>query len=225
MNPIEPHTPIQYIIGKTEFFGADFIVNEDVFIPRPETETLVEAVIDIARNLQPMANSPRILDLCAGSGNIVISLTKNIPDCKIVASDISRKALAVARENALINGVVGRVDFVESDLFENIKGEFDIIVSNPPYVARYEFKELQHEVMMEPSIAIDGGEDGLDFYRRILAAVPGFLKKTGCLVMEMGFGQAGAIKGMIERTNMLELSGIKKDHNGIDRVIAIRWIS
>ena len=175
-NTVKPHTPLQYIIGKEKFFGLDFIVNEDVFIPRPETEILVNTVLDTIDTIRNTLNHSlrsgsgqardtiRILDLCTGTGNIAISLTKNTRNCKISASDISEKALDVARENARINGVHDLVDFVKSDLFSDISGKFDIIVSNPPYIARYEFKTLQKEVLREPVLALDVGEDGLDFY-------------------------------------------------------------
>lgn len=222
---VEPHTPLQYIIGKTEFFGLDFAVNEDVFIPRPETEVLVKVVLDITYNLKLKTYNLRILDLCTGSGNIAISLTKNITDCKIVASDISDKALEVAKRNASLNGVSERIEFLESDLFENIKDRFGIIVCNPPYVARYEFKTLEKEVLKEPRIAIDGGEDGMDFYRRIVSQAPAFLKNGGYLVMEIGFGQLNFIRKIIEDTKVFKISEVKKDQNGIDRVIVAKWIN
>ncbi len=158
MRPIAPHTPIQYIVGKTEFCGIDFAVDERVLIPRPETELLVEKVIELAG---VCGRDLRILDLCTGSGNIAITLTKALTNCRIVASDISEDALDVARSNAAKNGVSGRVEFVRSDLFTDVAGSFDIIASNPPYIARAEFGSLQKEVLREPRIALDGGDDGL----------------------------------------------------------------
>src|SRR3989338_7173073 len=216
---IEPYTPIQYVMGKTEFFGLDLVVNEDVFIPRPETEVLVQTAIDIIYELRVTSYKLRILDLCTGSGSIAISLTKYMPDCKIVASDISGCALKIARMNARRNSISERIEFIESDLFENIMGGFDMIVSNPPYVARYEFATLQREILMEPRMAIDGGEDGLDFYRRISDVATKFLKRDGYLIMEMGFGQSDAIINIIEGSRILNITDIKKDHNGIDRVM------
>ncbi|MDD5423575.1 MAG: peptide chain release factor N(5)-glutamine methyltransferase, partial [Candidatus Omnitrophica bacterium] len=130
MRTIAPHTPVQYIIGTTEFCGLDITVNEDVLIPRPETELLVAAVAKRAMGRVPNSGSLRILDLCTGSGNIAIALTKSIPDCKIVASDISEAALSVARRNAGKHGVADRIDLVKSDLFRSVRGMFDIIVSN-----------------------------------------------------------------------------------------------
>ncbi|MBI5144090.1 MAG: peptide chain release factor N(5)-glutamine methyltransferase, partial [Candidatus Omnitrophica bacterium] len=194
-------------------------------IPRPETEVLVETAIDIIQRTAGIAHRLRILDLCTGSGNIAIALTKDIHNCKIVASDISEAALAVAKKNAALNGVFDRIEFIESDLFENIKGGFDIIVSNPPYVARYEFAALQREVLMEPRISIDGGEDGLDFYRRIQENTSKFLKRDGYLIMETGFGQSNAIINIIEDSRILKVTDIVKDRNSIDRVMVARWIN
>jgi len=225
MNTVKPFTPIQYIIGVTEFLGSDFIVNEDVLIPRPETEMLVEIAVERAFSFQSSAVGLNILDLCTGSGNIAISLTKKITNCKIAASDISDKALAVARKNAGANGVSGAIEYIESDLFENINGKYDIIVSNPPYIARHEFDTLQEEVRFEPRIALDGGDDGLEFYRRIFREAHKFLKKSGYVIVEIGYGQAKAINGIIVRAGNFKLVDIRKDHNGIDRIITAKWIN
>ncbi len=222
MRAIEPFTPIQYIMGKTRFFGLDFIVNEDVLIPRPETELLVEAVISVASSKGQVA---RILDLCTGSGCIAIALTKAVLDCKIVASDISYKALNIANINAGRNGISDRIEFIRSDLFEELYGQFDIIVSNPPYIARYEFESLQKEVLKEPRLALDAGDDGLDFYRRIIPSASKYLRNGGYLVMEIGFGQAKAVSQIIEAEDTLKLLDIKKDHNGIDRAFVAQWIN
>jgi len=219
MRTVTPHTPIQYIMGKSEFCGLDFIVNEDVLIPRPETELVVETAIDLVHGLRSTVYGLTILDLCTGSGCIAISLTKAITDCKIVASDISEGALKIAEENAKVNGVFGKIELIKSDLFKEIKGEFDIITANPPYIAKDEFCELQEEVLREPNIALDGGPDGLDFYRRIIPGASGYLKSGGYLVMEIGFGQNAAVCKIIEMDSPLKLVGVKKDRNGIDRVI------
>ena len=235
MKTIAPYTPIQYIMGKQEFFGLDFMVNENVFIPRPETEKLVDEVVSLVQSTGCMVQSPRILDLCTGSGNIAISLmvrlrspsilseveglTKNMPDCKIVASDISQDTLDVAKRNAARHGVNDIIEFVRSDLFENVEGKFDIIVSNPPYIARYEFRDIGREVLMEPMAALYGGEDGLDFYRRIIKDAESHLRGGGYLIMEIGFGQAAEIRKIIDRTESLKVLKIRKDRNGIGRVI------
>lgn len=223
MKTVKPHTPLQYVMGKTSFLGLDFKVNEDVLIPRPETEILVYTVIDIANGQGNPAGGLKILDLGTGSGCIAISLTKNLDNCKIIASDISEKALDVARENAALNGVSGRIKFVKSDLFNDIKGRFDIIASNPPYIAKPEFAELQKEVLMEPRVALDGGDDGLSFYRRIAAEAPEHLKNGGYLVMEIGFGQAPLIKDMIRGVKGFEVLAVKEDQYEIDRIIVARW--
>ena len=235
---VEPYTPLQYIIGKEKFFGLDFFVDENVFIPRPETEVLIETTLKIIDGLvihrrgvvvenqmtpRRCRDKLRILDLCTGSGNIAISLTKNMHDCKIVASDISEDALEVARENAASNGVSENISFIKSDLFNNIKERFDCIVSNPPYIARYEFKTLQKEVLKEPRIALDGGEDGLGFYRRIFLGAPQYLKRHGYCIMEIGFGQLPVIKEIIEKSRGFELLDVGKDQYGIERVIVSKW--
>lgn len=225
MNTIAPYTPIQYIIGKSEFCGLEFIVNEDVLIPRPETELVVETAINLVHGLRSSVYGLTILDLCTGSGCIAIALTNSIRDCRIVASDISENALKVAEKNARLNGALDRVDFIKSDLFKEIKGEFDIITANPPYIAKGEFCELQEEVLREPRIALDGGSDGLDFYRRIIPAAAGYLKPGGYLIMEIGFGQKSGILDIVKINSGLESVEIKKDHNGIDRVIVAQWIN
>jgi release factor glutamine methyltransferase len=233
MKTIEPYTPIQYVIGKTEFCGLELKVDERVLIPRPETELLVETAAELAGLKASRADALDILDLCTGSGNIAIALmaarcaplTKNLSNCKIIASDISPAALEVARRNAIRNGVYAGIEFICSDLFTDIKGRFDIIVSNPPYIAKHEFTTLQEEVLREPRIALDGGSDGLDFYRRIIASMPEYLKRGGHAVMEIGYGQRAAVTEIIDKSGFFKLSGVKKDFNGIDRVIIAEWIN
>jgi release factor glutamine methyltransferase len=225
MKTIEPFTPIQYIIGHTEFCGFDIAVNKDVLIPRPETELLVQAVLDLSYTLQPTSHNLNILDLCTGSGNIAIALTKGISDCRIVASDISQDALEVARSNAGRHGLSYRIEFIQSDLFLNIKDKFDIIVSNPPYIAQFEFETLQKEVLKEPILALDGGEDGLDFYRKIVRSAPDHLRPGGHILFEIGFGQASEIQKIIEAGGHFKIAEIRKDFNDIDRVVITKWIN
>jgi release factor glutamine methyltransferase len=247
---IEPFTPLQYIIGREKFRGLDFMVNEHVFIPRPETEVLVEAALGLIDAIRNTQYAIRILDLCTGAGNIAISLstflneaeglmvrpsspsgtneveglTKNTGNCKIVASDISEDALEVAGENAELNSVSKNILFVKSDLFKSITGKFDFIVSNPPYIARHEFETLQKEVLKEPRIALDGGEDGLDFYRKIFAQAPLYLNKRAYCIMEIGFNQLEAIKSIIDASGSFELIAVKEDRYGIDRAIVLQYI-
>jgi release factor glutamine methyltransferase len=223
MKPIKPFTPLQYVMGRMQFFGLEFEVNEDVLIPRPETEVLVQTVLDIVKGSGFQVPGTRILDLCTGAGNIVISLTKNLTNCKIVASELSDGALRVARRNADLNGVADKIEFIKSDLFESIDGKFDIIASNPPYIARHEFPSLQKEVLMEPRIALDGGDDGLDFYRRIIEAAPEHLKDGGYIAMEIGYGQAPLIKKMIESKKGFEFIEVKEDQYVIERIVVAKW--
>ena len=224
MKTVEPFTPVQYIMGKTEFCGLDIRVNEDVLIPRPETELLVEIVAGLVRSPKSVVRSKRILDLGTGSGCIAIALTKKLPDCKIVASDISEKALALASENAGMHKAE-QIEFIKSDLFSDLKGRFDIIVSNPPYISGPEFAELQEEVLREPRIALYGGEDGLDFYRSIFSSAGKFLNDGGHVAVEIGYGQAGAVRDICEDVNGFSVVEIKKDLGGIDRVIVAKWTS
>jgi len=222
MKTIGPFTPVQYIIGKEKFCGLDLIVDERVLIPRPETQDLVETGRELISECRRTGSERRILDLCTGSGCIAIALTKSVTDCKIIASDISESALAVAVMNARQHGFAGRISFVKSDMFDTISGRFDMIISNPPYIARYEFSGLQKEVLAEPRISLDGGEDGLDFYRRIAAEASGHLEEDGHLVLEIGFGQAAFVKDILEREGDLRVIDVKPDHNGIKRVVVAK---
>jgi len=152
-------------------------------------------------------------------------LTKNATDCRIVASDISESALEVAKENARLNGVFDDIIFMKSDLFKGIEGRFDLIISNPPYIARNEFNTLPEEVLKEPLEALDGGPDGLDFYRRIFGGATQHLVYGGYCLMEIGFGQLSAIENIIEDTKEFKLIEVKKDQYAIDRVIVAQWIN
>lgn len=242
MKTIAPFTPVQYVMGQTEFCGLDIKVNEDVLIPRPETEMLVDIAVDLSYELRVTGYWLRILDLCTGSGCVAIALmvrlsspsilskaegrveglTKSVSTCKITASDISERALALAAENAKRHRAE-RIEFIKSDLFNDLKDPFDMIVSNPPYISGPEFAGLQEEVLKEPRIALYGGEDGLDFYRRIFNAAGKFLNDGGHLIVEIGYGQAGAVKDICEKVEGFRVVDIKKDRSGIYRVIVARW--
>lgn len=233
MRTIEPFTPVQYVMGSARFCGLDIIVNEDVLIPRPETELLVDTAAKIVRDETKNEGQVRMLDLCTGSGCIAIALalkfraglTKDVIDCKMVASDISSGALDIARMNACRHGVSDRIRFINSDLFEDIYDKFDIIVSNPPYIAAFEFDTLQKEVLKEPKVALDGGEDGLDLYRRVVQSAPDYLRAGGHIVFEIGFGQAGEVRAILEAGKRFRVLSIEKDFNGIDRVVTAKWIN
>ena len=211
--------PLQYITGVQEFMKMNFVVTKDVLIPQPDTEILVEEVIKIANKLQ----NPYILDLCTGSGAIAVSLAKNIPNVKIVATDISKKALEIAKYNAKLNGVLNNIDFIESNLFEKLKNiKFDIIVSNPPYIATSEIKTLPKDVRQEPIIALDGGKDGLDFYRKIYEKGYEFLNRHGFLCVEIGYNQKEAVKKIIEQQKRYVETYCKKDLCENDRVVVTK---
>ena len=203
--------PIQYILGKQEFMGIEFAVNKDVLIPQPDTEILVEEVIKLLKQYK----KPKILDLCTGSGAIAISISEKVSEAQIYASDIREKALAIAR----INDRSKKIKFILSDLFNNIEDKFDIIVSNPPYIKTHEKEKLSKEVQNEPILALDGGIDGLEFYRKIIGQASKYIKKNGYLCLEIGEEQKKQVKDIIN--NEKKYADIKeyKDLNKNDRVI------
>lgn len=208
--------PLQHITHQQEFMKMNFYVNKDVLIPRPDTEVLVEEVIQIAKKI----NAKKILDLCTGSGAIAISLAKYIKDSQITAIDISKEALKIAERNAKNNQVDQQIVFLSSDLWKEVpKEKYDIIVSNPPYIKREIIKTLDHEVQKEPSIALDGGWDGLDFYRKIVHQSYEFLKYKGYLCLEIGYDQKIDVIELIEQEEKYSDIYGKKDLYGKDRVI------
>lgn len=206
--------PLQHITHRQEFMKMDFFVDENVLIPRPDTEILVEEVIKIAQKY----NSPRILDLCTGSGAIAIALKKFVPNADITAVDISEKALEIAKRNA--DKLEAKINFVKSDLFDKLDNrKFDIIVSNPPYIKKDEIKKLSEEVQKEPKIALDGGEDGLDFYRIITEQAINYLKIGSFLCFEIGYNQKNDVIKIIEDEQNYKNTYCKKDLYGNDRII------
>lgn len=205
------HVPLQYIVGETEFMGLKFKVNSSVLIPRQDTETLVEEVL---KEVKP---GMQVLDLCTGSGCIIISILHNAPGVTGQAIDISKQALNVAKENARLNGV--SVDFEQSDLFHNVVGTFDVIVSNPPYIPSAEVVKLMPEVgEFEPLEALDGKEDGLYFYREIISSCRDYLKPEGRIFFEIGFDQGEAVSKML-RENGFKKVRVIKDLARNDRVV------
>ena len=212
--------PLQYITQKQEFMGIDFFVNEDVLIPQPDTEILVETVLDICKRYGKQ--SLRILDLCTGSGAIAISLSK-ILNTQVFASDVSTKALKVAEKNNVMNNT--KVEFIESNLFEQINGKkFDIIVSNPPYIKNEEIKSLSKQVQNEPYIALAGGEDGLDFYRKIIDEAYKYINKNGYLCLEIGYDQKEDLIKLIKQNENYEYENCIKDLSNNDRCIIAKIV-
>lgn len=201
--------PLWYCIGDTDFYGFKILTDERALIPRPETELLVENA------LKNISADSSVLDLCTGSGCIAIAVAKK-SGVKVCATDISDEALSLATENARINGA--DAEFIKSDMFSSLGNrKFDVIISNPPYIRSDDLKTLQREVKdFEPTIALDGGADGLDFYRIISAQAGKYLNKNGVIIVECGIGEAEAIKGMFEPFSSVE---IIKDYEGIDRIV------
>lgn len=211
--------PIQHITNRQEFMKMTFYVDENVLIPRQDTEILVEEVIKIAKKI----NAKKILDLCTGSGAIAISLAKYIDKSNITAVDISSKALNVAKLNAKNNEVEDRITFVESDLFENLKKEkYDIIVSNPPYIKKEVLKKLDKEVQKEPNLALNGGYDGLDFYRKIIKNADEYLKFNGYLCFEIGYDQKEDVENLLKEQEKYANITCKKDLCDNDRVVTAK---
>lgn len=203
--------PIQYIIGKQEFMGIEFIVDSNVLIPQPDTEILVEKVIELIKS----KGKTKVLDLCTGSGAIAVSITKYVPEAEVVATDISAEALKVAKQNDREN----KIELIKSDLFENIHEKFDIIVSNPPYIKTEEIKHLSKQVQNEPLLALNGGQDGLYFYRKIIKEAHNFLNKNGYLCLEIGEDQKAQVVEIIQDSNYYSNIKTYKDLANNDRVV------
>jgi release factor glutamine methyltransferase len=216
--------PLQYILGHQEFWSIDLKVDPRVLIPRPETELLIEEALHIFSNSPPIG-SPRILEIGTGSGAIAIALAKELEEAFIVATDISDRALMLARENASKAGVQRRIAFVLGDLFGPFgrrggQDGVDMILSNPPYVPRSEMESLAEEVRgHEPRAALEGGEDGLDFYRRIIGQAPSCLNDQGWLLLELGQGQGRAVIEMVRQCGAFREPELLRDFSGIERVI------
>ena len=222
--------PMQYIIGHVDFWGLRINVGKGVLIPRPETELLVEETIRLMRMIDrckgeavPRSVGLSILDLCTGSGCIALALAKEFPQSVVSGIDRSVQALAYASRNAEANGI-GNVSFIEGDLFGPLRADasFDCIISNPPYIRRSDIPSLQKEIRYEPLNALDGGEDGLDFYRRILNEAPRHLKKDGLVILELGFDQAEDVYRLAVSQGFKDIRFVK-DYAGIDRIFVVRF--
>ena len=208
--------PIAYLRGEREFYGLKFRVDKRVLIPRPDTETLVDVALARTRHI---SLSMRLLDLCTGSGCVAVSMARQRPTSKVTASDLSADALAVARDNAYRLGAYN-VAFVEGDLFANVKGRFDIVTANPPYIPSGDIAGLMADVRdFEPRLALDGGDDGLDLVRRIAEEAPRYLVPGGVIALEIGAGEADATRGILEKAGFLEIE-IARDLARIERVVS-----
>lgn len=204
--------PLQYILGVANFLGLDFKVDPRVLIPRPETELLVELAIKKFQGME-------ILDIGTGSGCIAVTLAKHFLNAYVTTIDVSQAALQLAQENARIHKV-NNIEFIQVDIanFKTPK-KFDLIVSNPPYIAREQMSKLPSDVQHEPHLALEAGEDGLDFYRTIIKIIPGLITQGACLMMEFGDGQSLAVKTLIDEPQIFSKIQIHKDLTGKDRII------
>jgi len=215
--------PLQYITGEAEFLGHAFSVTSDVLIPRPETELLVTRGAGVLSG----TGGGLAADIGTGSGCIAVSLALLVPGAKVYAVDSSKPALALAAKNADAHGVEGRVKLLFGDLLSPLSGEgftggLDLIVSNPPYIPSGDIPGLQPEVLFEPMSALDGGPDGLDAIKRLITDAPNYLRPGGTLLMEIGLGQAEAVRRLIAKESGLSLLEFIKDFQGIERVLAAR---
>ncbi len=212
--------PASYILKNAQFYGLDLFINKGVLIPRPETELLVEEIIKaVASRWSLVAGKLKILEIGVGSGAIVVALAKNLNQASILGTDTSAKALRIARKNIKKHRVETQVKLIRGSLFARLKEKFDFIVSNPPYVTEKDFAALQPEVGYEPKAALYGGKDGLDFYRKIIPQARYYLQPGGLLAFEIGYGQAGKIKQLLEKEQLFSNIEIKKDYAGIERII------
>jgi release factor glutamine methyltransferase len=216
--------PLQYILGHQEFWSIDFKVDPRVLIPRPETELLVEQSLSILSGT-PFKRPPFVLEIGTGSGAVAISLAKEVRDIFLVATDISREALMLANENAKSSGVLHQIKFVHGNLFHPFRlsrerEPFDLILSNPPYITYSEIEGLAREVRdYEPIIALNGGEDGLTFYRNIISQAPFYLKKGGWLLLEVGQTQGEKVSELIQKRGDFLTPQRLQDLSGIERVV------
>lgn len=206
------HIPLQHITGHQQFMDYDFLVNKDVLIPRPETELLVEKIVSYIGSL-PV----KVLDMCTGSGCIAISVDKMCENAMVDAADISDKALKVAKKNNIRNK--SHVTFIKSNLFDNIKEKYDIIISNPPYISTGDIETLMEEVKdYEPRLALDGSDDGLKFYREICEQLDNYLNENGKIFFEIGYNQGEEVSDLLRNKHFNHIQ-VLKDLSGNDRMV------
>jgi release factor glutamine methyltransferase len=219
------HEPVAYIVGQREFWSLHFIVTPDVLIPRPETENLITEALRVLSQPEPTERRIRILEMGTGSGAISVALAKELPSASVVATDLSQKALAIAAENALRHGVRERILFLQGNLFDPLEkgSQFELIITNPPYIPQDYFPSLPPEVRdFEPRVALDGGKDGLTFFRRILPRVGKYLRPEGWFLAEIGAGQDQKVRQIAEASPEIDSFDFLPDLAGIKRVFKAR---
>jgi release factor glutamine methyltransferase len=219
------HEPVAYIVGQREFWSLPFMVTPDVLVPRPETEILVMEALRVLSQPDQTERRIRILEMGTGSGVISVALAKELPSASVVATDLSEKALSIAAENALRNRVRERILFLQGDLFDPLEREsiFDLIITNPPYIPQDYFPSLPPEVRdFEPRVALDGGKDGLTFFRRVLPGVGKYLSPEGWFLTEIGAGQDQKVRQIAEANPDLDSFDFLPDLAGIKRVFKAR---
>jgi len=217
--------PISYLTGHKEFMSLDFKVNRNVLIPRPETELLVETVCKSRLPLHPFQEVIKVLDLGTGSGAIAVSLAKYNPNYSVLATDVSMSALFVARENAIHNDVINKISLIQTDLFDGISpdNKFDWVVSNPPYILTGDLPSLSQEIRTyEPILALDGGADGLDVIKRIIENAFMFLKPSGHLAIEFGYGQSNSVKRIADEIGKYSDYLVVNDYSGLPRIFCCK---
>ena len=213
--------PIAYITGRKEFWTLTLQVNKDVLIPRPDTEIVVEETLAVCRKMDSM--EVNILDIGTGSGAIALALAKEISNAKIVATDISSAALAMAKKNALALKLENNIDFRQGDLFEPVENKFDIIVCNPPYITEKEYEKLPAGVKdYEPEVALLAGKKGTEFYEKLINQAPAYFKKNGWLLLEIGAKQEKPVRGLMEESGFYESIEMRRDYAGLPRVMRAR---
>ena len=233
----ERREPLAYLVGTREFWSLALLVSPDVLVPRPETETLVEAALWLLRrghrgdgDGSPGPSRPILIDLCTGSGAVAIALARELPGATVVATDVSRRVLRIARSNAEAHGVADRITFLRGNLWRaldgrDLGGQAEVVVSNPPYIPSDVIPTLMPEVQWEPRQALDGGPDGLQFHRAIVSGAPQRLRPGGFVLLEVGADQAESVARLLEGSHRFADIRVLKDLGGTDRVVVARRLA